>query len=98
MICRNAGAQGHGDDIVGGVTCGGQSSAPLTRFVDGCNVAHPVRDFLSLHGLQPHLTRREREREKQSGRVTVTLVKGSHIDLTVKSSTDSSERDNRHGG
>lgn len=58
MFCGHVGVERHGDDIVGGVSGGGQGAAPLASLVDGHHVTHPLGDVLSFDGLQPHLTER----------------------------------------
>lgn len=59
MFSRHVGVERHGDDVVGGVSGGGQGAAPLAGLVDGQHVAHPLGDVLTFEGLQPHLTERD---------------------------------------
>lgn len=61
MLRRNVGVECHGDDIIGGVSSGGQGATSLARLVDGRQITHPLRNVASLHGLQPHLTERSTE-------------------------------------
>ncbi|KAG7233892.1 hypothetical protein INR49_006454, partial [Caranx melampygus] len=64
VLSGHIGSERHSDDIIGGVAGGGQGATPLTGLVDGHHVTHPLGDVLSLNGLQPHLTEREREERR----------------------------------
>lgn len=55
VLGGHVGVEHHGDDVVGGVSRGGQGAATLAGLVDGGQVAHALRDVLLLHGLQPDL-------------------------------------------
>lgn len=55
VFSRNIGVERHGDDVVGGVSGGGQGAAAFAGFVDRGQVTHSLWDVLTFHRLQPHL-------------------------------------------
>lgn len=62
VFSRHVRVERHGDDIISGVTRGGQGATPLTGLVDRHYIAHPLGDVLPLDRLQPHLMEREEHR------------------------------------
>ena len=67
VLSRDVGVERHGDDVVGGVSGGGQGASPLACLVDGRCVTHSLRNVLTLHRLQPHLEERKRVRGAAAG-------------------------------
>lgn len=64
VLHGHVGVECYGDDVVGGVSGGGQGAASLACLVDGRQITHPLRNVPPFHGLQPHLTERSTRCDK----------------------------------